>query len=143
MQSVSKKADMGSDKLFINILRFAIPIMLTGLLQKLYSAADVIVVGRFAGQTALAGVGTTGVIVDFLLNFFIGLSNGVVVVIGRALGARDDEGVSRIVHTSMALSVIAGILISAVCVIFADPLLGIIDVPKDVMPQAKKYMHNQ
>lgn len=140
MKKSSKNIDMCTGSLAVNILRFTLPFMLTGLLQSLYNAADVVVVGRYAGQEALAGVGTTGSITNLILNLFIGLSSGVSVTIGRALGAKNDEDAQRTVHTSMALSIIGGFFISIFGIVFAEPLLRLIDVPDNVMPQAKIYM---
>ena len=91
MKTTSKRIDMCNGPLFLNILKFAFPFILTGLLQRFYNAADVIIVGRYAGQEALAGVGTTGVLVDFALNFVLGFSVGVSVVLGQALGAKNEK----------------------------------------------------
>lgn len=140
MNSKSRTIDMCSGPLFINILKFSIPFMLTGLLQLLYNAADVIVVGRYAGQEALAGVGTTSSLTHLILHLFLGLSGGVSVVLGRAIGAKKEKEISEITHTAMALSIIGGAFVSVFGVIFAEPLLNLIDVPANVMPQAKIYM---
>ena len=140
MRMKMKNVDMVNGPLFVSIWRFTVPFMLTGLLQIFYNAADVMVVGRYAGQEALAGVGTTGSLSTLILNFIIGLSVGVSVTLGQALGAKDYDGAEKIVHTAMVLCFLGGAVVSAVGIIFARPLLSLIDVPEDVMPQAKIYM---
>ncbi|MBR3870559.1 MAG: MATE family efflux transporter [Clostridia bacterium] len=136
----SRNIDMCSGPLFKNVMKFAVPFMLTLMLQHLYNAADIMVVGRYAGQEALAGVGTTGSLTSVLINLFVGLSVGVSVTLGRALGAKDEENANKIVHTAITLSVICGVFISVIGIVFAERLLKLIDVPDNVMPQAKLYM---
>jgi len=140
MKSKSKTVDMLSGSLFLNIIKFAFPFMLTNLLQRLYNAADVVIVGRYAGREALAGVGTTGSVTQIMLDLFVGLAIGTSAALGRALGAGDKEKSGKIIHTSMMISVVGGLVISVLGVIFAEPLLKLIDVPPDVMQQAKIYM---
>ncbi len=140
MRFKSRNVDMVEGPLFRNIWRFTVPFMLTGLLQIFYNAADVMVVGRYAGQEALAGVGTTGALTTLILNFIIGLSVGVSVTLGQALGAKDHVGVEKIIHTAMVLCFLGGAVVSVIGIVFAEPLLSLIDVPADVMPQAKIYM---
>ena len=135
-----KKIDMGNGSLFKGILAFAIPYMLTGLLGRLYNAADMVVVGRYASQEALAGVGASGSLTELILDMFLGLSVGASVSLGRSLGAGDREKTRRIVHTATAISLIGGAIVSFIGIFFAEPLLSLIDVPENVMPQAKKYM---
>lgn len=135
-----KNIDMVNGSLNKGIISFVLPVILMGILQHLYNAADVMVVGRFAGSDALAGVGTTGPISNMILNVFLGMSAGVSVVLGRALGAKDDESVHKIVHTAILLSLIGGVIISAFGIIFAESLLKMIDVPQNVLPHAKIYM---
>ena len=140
MKSRAKNIDMCSGPLFINLLRFALPFMFTGLIQHLYNACDVIVVGRYAGQEALAGVGTTGSLTNLILKLILGLSGGVSVVLARAIGAKKEENIHKIVHTAISVSIIGGAIVSVFGIVFAEPLLSLIDVPQNVMPQAKIYM---
>ncbi len=135
-----RNVDMCSGPLFMKILKFSIPVMLTALFQHLYNAADVIVVGRYAGREALAGVGTTGSITTLIINLFLGLSVGVNVALGKAIGEKNGGKVHRIVHTAIMVSVLGGLGISLFGIVFAEQLLTLIDVPADVMPQAKIYM---
>ena len=85
------------------IIRFSVPLALTGILQLLFNAADVIVVGKFDSSTALAAVGATTSLINLLIGAFIGISVGVNILVARYLGCRDDERVSRSVHTSVVL----------------------------------------
>lgn len=140
MRSKVKTVEMCTGPLFKNIWRFAVPILLTALIQRLYNTADVLVVGRYAGQEALAGVGTTGSLTALILDLFLGLSAGVSVVLGRALGAKNNEDIHKITHTAICLSVVGGVVISIFGIVFANPLLRLIDVPENVMPQAQIYM---
>ncbi len=140
MRNKSNSIDMCSGPLFMKILKFVIPFFLTGLLQRLYHAADVIVVGRFAGESALAAVGAPGSINTLLNDLFIGLSAGVSVALGRALGAKDDETVSRVVHTAMFVSILAGGFVMVLGLIFIEPLLILTNVPTEILPGATTYM---
>lgn len=140
MRAKSRNVDMVNGPLFLSIWKFTVPFMLTGLLQIFYNAADVMVVGRYAGQEALAGVGTTGSLSTLILNFIIGLSVGVSVTLGQALGAKDHDGAQKIVHTAMLICFLGGAIVSVIGIVYAEPLLSLIDVPSDVMPQAKIYM---
>lgn len=136
----TKNIDMCNGSLFRSILKFVVPFMLTGMMQQLYNTADMIVVGRYAGEAALAGVGTTGPLINLIINFFIGLSTGVSVVFGRTLGANDTEGAKKILHTAISISIVGGLALSVFGIVFAEPLLRLIDVPESVLPQAKLYM---
>lgn len=131
--------DMVQGPLWGKILRFSLTFMLTAVLQHLYNAADVLIVGRYGGQEALAGVGTCGVLVDLFLNFILGLSAGATVVLGQAMGAKNTKSVSRASHTALAIAICGGALASIICLLFGKPLLRMIDVPENVMPQAIIY----
>ena len=136
----AKNVEMTQGPLFKNIWKFAIPLMLTGILQRLYNTADVIVVGRWGGEDALAGVGASGSLITLVMDMLIGLSMGISVVLGRAIGEKNEEKIYKTVHTSIALSIIGGAIISLIGIIFAEPLLRLTDVPDSIMPQAKIYM---
>ena len=101
--------DMTTGPLIPKILQFSLPLMLTGILQLLYNAADVIVVGNFAGHTALAAVSSTGSLINLLVNVFMGLSVGASVVIAQAFGAGDMQRMRRAEHTAMTLALFMGI----------------------------------
>ena len=140
MKHNSRSMDMTEGTLWNKILVFSIPFMLTGLLQLLYNAADVVVVGRYAGQTALAAEGTTGSLSGLLTNLFIGLSGGVSVAMAISCGAKDNKAMHEVVHTAISVSLIAGIFLTVVGIIFAPFLLKLISVPDDILPQASSYM---
>lgn len=136
----SKNINMIEGPLFLKIMKFVLPLALTGLLQRLYNTADVIVVGRWAGELPLAAVGASGSLTTLMLDLFIGLSAGISVVLGHAIGAKEKEKISKAVHTAMFIAIVGGAIISVIGIVFAEPLLRLIDVPDDVMPQAKLYM---
>ena len=104
----SYEIDMTSGPLLGKILLFSIPLMLSGILQLLFNAADIIVVGRFAGSGALAAVGSTSSLINLLINVFVGLSVGVNVLVARYYGARKDKDVSETVHTAVTTSIVSG-----------------------------------
>lgn len=140
MAAKTTAVDMVNGPLWGKILKFSALYMLTAILQHLYSAADVIIVGRYAGQAALAGVGTCTVLVNLFLNFILGLSAGATIVLGQAMGANDRERVEKASHTSMAVAIGGGFLVSVICLLFTKQLLYMIDVPENVMPEASIYL---
>ena len=123
-----------------NIFRFALPLAASSVLQLLFTAADQVVVGRFAGPAALAAVGSNAAIINMLVNFFVGFSLGANVTTSRYLGAGDREGASRAVHTAMVLSVICGGLLAVIGVTLAGPLLTWMGSPDDVIGLATVYL---
>ena len=132
--------DMVDGPLFKNIWRFLLPFVFSAIMQRLYNAADVIVIGRYAGETALASVGTSGSISAMFIDLFIGLSAGISVALGHALGAKDEERASRVIHTAMFVALVGGALVSVAGIVFAPWALSLVDVPADIMPQATLYM---
>lgn len=142
MQKRSKnyEMDMTSGPLLGKIIRFAIPLLLTGLLQTCYNAADTIVVGQFAGATALAAVGSTGSISTLLINFFLGLSVGTSATVARFYGAGDAKSVSETVHTSVLIALAGGLLIATIGAVFARPILEMMGSPADVIDMASLYL---
>lgn len=140
MATKSKNVEICSGPLFKNIFKFALPFMINGIISRLYNSADVIVVGRWGGEDALAGVGASGSLITLVMDMLTGLSIGISVVLGRALGEKNDEKISKTVHTSLAISIIGGVLFSVFGIVFAEPLLSMTNVTDTVMPQAKLYM---
>lgn len=132
--------DMCSGPLLGKILEFSLPLMLSGILQLLYNAADIIVVGRFAGKTALAAVGSTGSLINLIVNLFMGLSVGASVAVARRYGAGDYKGVSSALHTAVALSIVSGIVVSIVGICISRTLLEMMGSPEDVIDQAALYL---
>jgi Na+-driven multidrug efflux pump len=122
------------------VLRFALPLALSGILQLTFNAADVIVVGQFAGQTALAAVGSTGALINLIINLFAGLSTGVNVLVANYRGAGRDEDASKTVHTAILTAAFGGLALVFVGVLLSRPLLELMDSPEDVIDQATLYM---
>lgn len=132
--------NMTQGPLLGKIIRFSVPLMLSGMLQLLYNAADVIVVGRFSSSAALAAVGSTGALVNLLVNLFIGVSVGCNVLVARYYGAGDHDAVSDTVHCAVGASVILGVLAGIVGLIFSTPMLELMGSPEDVLPLASLYL---
>jgi len=132
--------DMCNGPLLGKILLFAIPLMLSGVLQLLFNAADIVVVGRFAGHQALAAVGSTGALINLLINVFIGLSVGTNVMVANYYGANDERRVSETVHTAILSSIICGIALIFVGGFLSKPMLTLMGTPEDVLDQAALYM---
>lgn len=140
MAKRSYEVDMCRGPLLGKILIFAFPLMLSGILQLLFNAADIVVVGRFAGSQALAAVGSTGALINLIINVFIGLSVGANVLVARYYGAGEKEQVSQAVHTSVLLSLLCGVVLIAVGVLLAQPLLELMGTPDDVIDMSATYM---
>ena len=137
MTKKSYSIDMTHGPLLGKMLRFALPLMLSSILQLLFNAADVIVVGRFAGNTALAAVGSTGALINLLVNLFIGLSIGSNVVVARYVGANDWKDAHE---ASVLLSPIGGCALVVIGLVLAKPLLSLMGTPEDVLDLAAVYM---
>ncbi len=132
--------DMTNGPLMKKMFLYAIPIMFSGILQLLFNAADIVVVGRFAGDNSLAAVGATSSVIHLLTNLFIGLSVGTNVLVAQYYGAKDDKAVTDTVHTSMLLSFICGILLTVIGVAVARPILILMQAPEQVLELAVLYM---
>lgn len=132
--------DMTSGSVLKKLLLFTFPLMASGLLQLLFNAADIVVVGRFAGDNSLAAVGANSSLINLLTNLFIGLSVGANVVAARAHGEGNELVLSKTVHTSVLLGFFSGILLTAVGIIFAPQLLRVMKTPENVLPLAVLYI---
>ena len=132
--------DMCNGPLLGKILVFTFPLMLSGVLQLLFNAADIVVVGRFSGAHALAAVGSTGALINLLINVFMGLSIGTNVLTAQGYGAKNAEDVSDTVHTSILLSLVSGTILIVVGILFSRPLLELMATPEEVLGQAALYM---
>ena len=126
--------------LFPSIVAYTIPIILTSLLQLLFNAADLVIVGRFCGSISLAAVGATGSITMLIVNLFIGLSVGAGVTVAHALGSREDEDVHRTVHTAMPTALVGGIVLTIVGISLSESLLKMMDTPENILPLSAIYM---
>ena len=136
----SYEIDMLNGPILPKLLTFAVPLMLSSILQLAFNAADVIVVGRFDGDAALAAVGAPGALINLLVNLFLGLSVGANVVVARWHGAGDFRQTSAAVHTSVALSLVSGLFVGVLGYCFAGTFLGWMSTPPDVLPLATAYM---
>ena len=138
--SRSYEIDMLNGPVMPKLLTFALPLILSSVLQLTFNAADVIVVGRFEGDAALAAVGAPGALINLLVNLFLGLSVGANVVVARWHGAGDFRQTSQAVHTSMALSLLGGVAVGLIGFLFSGTFLGWMNTPEDVLPLATAYM---
>lgn len=138
-----QKLDMLNGSIWNKLPVFALPIAATGILEQLFNASDIAIVGNFA-QTdktaAVAAVGANSPIIGLILNLFIGIALGANVVIANAVGRDDRQTVQKAVHTSMVVSVIGGVLVAVIGEIIAEPLLTVLNVPDDVLELALLYL---
>ncbi len=136
----AKYMDMCSGPILRKMIVFTLPIMLSGLFQLLFNATDIIVVGKFAGDNALAAVGSNSSLVNLMTNLFIGLSIGVNVTAARYCGAKNFKDLKKTVHTAMLISVIGGFILMAVGLCFAEQLLGLMQTPESLIGMASDYL---
>lgn len=132
--------DMCSGSILRKMLMFALPLMLSSILQLLFNAADIVVVGKFAGDNSLAAVGSNTALINLLTNLFIGLSIGANVVAARHYGAKAWDDLRRTVHTAMLLSMLSGALLLVLGVIGAEQMLIWMQTPEEVLPLATVYL---
>jgi len=137
-RSSKYEINMTEGSLLPKVLMFSLPLMASGILQLLFNAADMVVVGRWAGKECLAAVGSTGSLINLMVNVFIGLSVGGSVAVARSFGANDPQAVHRSVHTAMSLAIIAGLVVGLLGFLFCRPLLKMMDNP--VLDLATTYM---
>ena len=138
----SGDVDMLNGPIFRRLFVYTLPILLSGILQLLYNAADVAVVGRFAsdGEKALAAVGSTGALTNLIISLFLGLSVGTNVLVSHYLGAGRGKDASETVHTAVLSSFILGGMLAVFGTVFADDLLLLMDTPEDVIDWSTLYM---
>lgn len=136
----NRDMDMCNGPIFGKMVLFALPIMAMNILQLLFNAADMIVVGRFSGSTALAAVGATGSLINLIVNLFMGLSVGTSVIVAQDYGAGQPEAVRRSVHTSIAVSIIGGLAVMVAGLVLSKPLLVMMGTPEDIIGLSVLYM---
>ncbi len=140
-EMVKTKKNITEGPIFVNLFKFALPIMATGILQLLYNMADNIVVGRFSGDsTALAAVGSTGTLNVLIVNILVGLAGGATVCISQAYGAKNDSIVSRAAHTGMVFAFVGGIAFMILGLVVCRPGLELMNTKPDVIDNAELYM---
>lgn len=145
MKNLSEKKnkyemDMCSGALLPKILLYSLPLMLSGILQLLFNAADIVVVGRFAGNDALAAVGSTSSLINLLVNVFMGLSVGTNVMVAHFYGAGQKRELEEMVHTAILTSLVSGVILIFVGLALSRPALLLMDTPENVIDQAVLYI---
>lgn len=136
----SNQLDLTEGPILSKLLQFSIPLILSSLLQLLFNAADVVVVGRFAGNNSLAAVGSTGSLINLLVNLFMGLSIGTNVVAANYFGAKRSKELIETVHTSILVSFVCGIILTVVGVIGSKYILILMQAPPEVLTLATLYL---
>ena len=140
MAATIEQVNMTEGALLPKIIRFSLPLAATGVLQLRFNAADVIVVGKFAGATALAAVGATTALVALLVNALMSISVGVNILVARYLGCREHDRVRTCVHTVFALSFVLGLIVMVAGLTLSTPLLELMKTPEDVLPLSSLYL---
>ncbi|CDE52684.1 multidrug resistance protein MATE family [Roseburia sp. CAG:303] len=132
--------DMCNGSIMDKLISFALPLMLSGILQLMFNAVDIIVVGHFSNSQALAAVGSTTALINVFVNLFIGVSLGTNVLAARCYAAGKDKEMSEVVHTSILFALISGIVMAIIGVLLAKPALQLMQTPADVIDQSALYM---
>lgn len=140
MKENKYEIDMCSGTILPKLLRLTLPLMLSSVLQLLFNAADIIVVGNFAGENSLAAVGSTTALVNLITNLFLGLSTSANILTSMFMGAGKNERVNKTVHTSICLSIASGLIMTVFGVIFADKLLILMNTPKEILSLSTLYL---
>lgn len=136
----SHEIDMTQGSIFPKIVLFSLPLMLTGILQLLFNAADVVVVGKFAGSTSLAAVGSTTALINLLVNLFVGVSTGASVLAARYYGGQQPQDLGRCVHCSIGLSAVFGVFVGFLGFFLSSPMLKLMNTDPAVLPLASLYL---
>lgn len=136
----TRQVDMVQGPLLPKLILFSVPVVLSGVLQLLFNAADVIVVGRFTGKEALAAVGSTSSLINLLINLFLGISVGANVLVGQYIGAKDRENCQKTVHTGIMFAFFGGLFVGIFGFLAAGTLLTMMATPANVLPLSTTYM---
>lgn len=137
---MESRMDMINGSLGDKIIKYAIPLAVTGVLQQLFNAADLAVVGHFSGKEAMAAVGSNAPVIGLLVNLFVGISLGSNVVIARSIGQKDQESISKAVHTSVIVALLGGLFLTVLGEGLAPEIVKMLDVPEEVYPLAINYL---
>ncbi len=132
--------NMLQGKLLPSIISYTIPIILTSVLQLLFNAADLVIVGQYRGSLSVAAVSATSALINLIVNLFIGLSIGAGVTVAHGIGSREDQVVHRTVHTAMPLALVSGVFLTVIGVLFSEKFLIWMGTPINVLPLSKIYM---
>ena len=142
-QTKARRLDMMNGPIWNKLPQFALPVAATAILEQLFNASDLAIVGNFTGAAktaSVAAVGANSPIIGLIVNLFIGIALGSNVVIAHAIGMREEETVHKAVHTSVLVSLLGGILVALLGECLAAPLLGLLNVPNEVFPLALLYL---
>lgn len=137
---MKSRMDMINGSLGDKIIRYTIPLAATGILQQLFNAADLAVVGQFSGKEAMAAVGGNAPVIGLLVNLFVGISLGSNVIIARSIGQQDTEKISKAVHSSVVVALLGGLFLTVLGELLAPGVVALLDVPEEVYPLAVKYL---
>lgn len=137
---MSKQVNMINGSIGDKIIKYTIPLAATGILQQLFNAADIAVVGRYSGKEAMAAVGSNSPVVGLLVNLFVGIALGSNVIIARSIGQGDKEKISKAVHTSIIIALLGGLFLTVLGIWLADDIIKFLEVPADVSEMAAKYL---
>ena len=137
---MKRSVNMLNGPLWSSLISYTIPIILTSILQLLFNAADLVIVGRFSGSINVAAVSATGSITNLIVNLFIGLSIGAGVTVAHSLGGNHAQEVHRTVHTALPTALIGGIILSVIGVFFSEKFLIMMQTPANVLPLSAEYM---
>lgn len=140
VKKTKHEIDMVNGPILSKMLLFALPVMAASILQLLFNAADIIVVGRFAGDDALAAVGSTTALINLMVNLFVGLSIGANVLTARYFGAQKGRELNETLHTAVTLSLVSGVVLAVVGIAFAEPILVLMKSPENVLKLAAVYL---
>lgn len=140
MEKKRYEIDMVNGPILKKMLLFTLPLMCSSILQLLFNAADIVVVGRFAGDNSLAAVGSNAALINLMTNVFLGLSVGGNVLAARDYGSGNDEELSKTLHTAMLLGIVSGLVLTVAGVIFAPQLLKLMQTPENILPLASLYL---
>ena len=134
------RGNMLEGPLLPSIIQYTIPIILTSILQLLFNAADLVVVGQFCGSASVAAVGATGSVTNLIITLFVGLSSGAGVTVAQAIGSGDQREIQRTVHTALPIAMLGGVILTVVGVVLAEPILKAMGTPENILPLSVLYM---
>lgn len=137
---MKRSANMLKGPLWSSLITYTIPIILTSILQLLFNAADLVIVGRYSGSINVAAVSATGSITNLIVNLFIGLSIGAGVTVAHAMGGNHVQEVHKTVHTALPTAIVGGVLLTIIGVLFSETFLSMMQTPENVLPLSAKYM---
>lgn len=137
---ISREHNLTEGPIYRRIAAFALPILLSNLLQQMYNSVDSLILGRFAGESALAASGSVGALLNLLIGFSLGLATGVNVLHALRFGEGDQPGMRRLVDNALILAVLAAAAVTALGAAFADGLLALMHIPGEVLGDARKYL---